>query len=335
MTPLRRALRRGITGLDALYALGLAALSVLNAIGPEQTWFGSLNLYLPQWIWLLPGIPLLLLTLLIAWRRAWIPLLCLLWVAWPIMGYCPRLTAPARHTGGLHLRVMTYNVKGGQRDLDAVMEDIKAFHPDVIQTQDSESVLNGPLSRALTGWYVCNVGQYITLSRYPLNAAFRPDISFPNSNHHCLRVKLTVGDRSITLYNVHLLSPRDGLVSVRHLHVSGIKENTRERLVEAERLAEDLRPEQGPLILTGDLNAPVQSLVCRKLFDLGLRDAFSEAGQGYGYSYGQYTRLGQPYVRIDHIMVSAPWQVEACWTGNTLGSDHIPVIADLFLPAAH
>jgi endonuclease/exonuclease/phosphatase (EEP) superfamily protein YafD len=138
----------------------------------------------------------------------------------------------------------------------------------------------------------------------------------------------------VTLYNVHLLSPRIGIVSVRHLHVSPIKQNTADRLYEVKRLTDSLRQEEGPLILTGDLNAPVQSLVCRQLFDLGLRDAFSEAGQGYGYTYGQYTRLGYPYVRIDHIMVNAPWQVQACWIGNSTGSDHIPVIADLFLPAS-
>ena len=96
-------------------------------------------------------------------------------------------------------------------------------------------------------------------------------------------------------------------------------------------LAGVLRQETGPTILTGDLNAPVQSLVCRRLFSAGLRDAFSEAGIGYGYTYGRYTKIGRPYVRIDYILVSRHWQIQRCWGGNSKGSNHCPVIADLVL----
>src|SRR3712207_7027652 len=45
------------------------------------------------------------------------------------------------------------------------------------------------------------------------------------------------------------------------------------------------RRENGPTLLAGDLNATPPSLVLRQLLNLGLRDAFSEAGNGYGYTY--------------------------------------------------
>jgi vancomycin resistance protein VanJ len=322
-----------VTAADVLYALGLILLAALNAAGPEETWFGSANLYLPQWLWMLPAIPLVPLTLLVAWRRVWLPLLCLLWVVGPVMGYCWHGSSPPPNVPGIHLRIMTYNIKGGSRgDTAAILRDLETFHPDVLQTQDSASVLNGPLGKALANWKVSISGQYIIASRLtPTNAEAR-SISFPGSNHHCLRATLTVQNRPITLINVHLLSPRDGLISVRHRNVDGIEANTDQRLYEAKMLVTAVRNEKGPLILTGDLNAPVQALVCRYLFDAGLRDAFAEAGRGYGYTYGQTTKVRQPYVRIDHIMVNSPWQVLDCWTGNTTGSDHIPVIADLFLP---
>ena len=100
------------------------------------------------------------------------------------------------------------------------------------------------------------------------------------------------------------------------------------RLQEADELAGWLRQEHEPTLQTGHLNAPLQSLFCR-LCGVGLRDAFAEAGRGYGYTYGGYT----PYVRIDHILVSRQWQVENCSAGSAAGSDHCPVIADLTLPA--
>jgi endonuclease/exonuclease/phosphatase (EEP) superfamily protein YafD len=64
---------------------------------------------------------------------------------------------------------------------------------------------------------------------------------------------------------------------------------------------------------------------------LGLRDAFSTAGLGYGYTYGHGLRLGHSFVRIDHILVSRHWDVVRSWTGGAAGSDHRPVIADLVL----
>ena len=335
MSTTRSAMQNGITAASLLYAAGLVVLTILNIVGPDHTWIGSLNLYMPQWIWLLPGFPLLAITFVFARHRLWIPLVCLLWAAGPIMGFCWRLPAGERHEPGVHLRIMTYNVKDGNRDADAIISDVQKFHPDVVQMQDSGSVLKGSIRSALADWSYSPSGQYHIFTRQPIIVKSEScNISFPHSSpHHCVRTTLKIGGKQVILYNVHLLSPRYGLVNVRHLHVSPIRQNTADRLYEAGRLAESLREERDPFLLTGDLNAPVQSEVCRQLFDVGLRDAFSEAGQGYGYTYGQYTRLRFPYVRIDHIMFTAPWQVQACWTGNNSGSDHSPVIADLFLPA--
>lgn len=196
----------------------------------------------------------------------------------------------------------------------------------------SNGVLLGEVGQALAGWNVRVSGQYIVASLHPLPEIETRNISYAGSNHHCLRYTLLGGAQPVTVYNVHLLSPRSGLLSVRHHEIDGMEGNVGERMQEAILLSAYLRAEPGPTILTGDLNAPVQSLVCRRLFDAGLRDAFSEAGRGYGYSYGQYTRVGTPYVRIDHILVSRQWQVQRCWVGNSQGSDHSPVIADLVLP---
>lgn len=323
--------------LNLAYLLALLTLSLTNAAGPEGWWLGSLNLYLPQWLWALPILVLGPLTWALARRLTWVPLAALVWVFGPIMGLCWHGGWPARPDGPIlgaasgHLRVMTYNVKWGRRDADAVIRDIAAFHPDLIQMQDSGGVAEGTIGRALTGWNVQVDGQYLVASRLPLSPLQAYDISYPGSQHHCVRYTLRVSGAEIAVYNVHLLSPREGLISVRHRQTGGMEGNAEQRQFEAGRLAKLVGAETGPTLVTGDLNAPVQSLVCRSLFGAGLRDAFTEAGFGYGYTYGGYTRIGQPYVRIDHILASRQWQIRHCWVGNAVGSDHCPVIADLTL----
>ena len=337
---LRRRLRavkrpRPLVLFNAAYVLVLLALSLSNALGPELWWGGSLNLYLPQWLWALPGVLLLPLTFRADRRVAVVPLLALLWVFGPVMGFCPHWPAspdtPEAGGTGSRLRVMTYNVKWGGRDGGAVVADIRAFHPDLIQFQDSDGVMDGEIGRALAGWNVRRSGQYLVASHLPLPELESRDVSFAGSDHHCVRYLLRVGTADVAVYDVHLLSPRGGLVSVRHHEVAGLVGNAGQRQEEAAHLAGYVRAEPGPTIVTGDLNAPVQSLVCRQLFDAGLRDAFSEAGSGYGYSYGAFTGVHVPYVRIDHVLVSRQWRVRYCWVGNAEGSDHRPVVADLVL----
>jgi len=317
-----------------LYAALVLTLLISNMVGPERWWLGSLNLYLPQWLWALPGVILLPLTLGLARKWVWLPLAALLCVLGPIMGLSGNglLSGAAPIRGAQHLRIMTYNVKWGSRDTAAILQDIRTYDPDILQLQDSSGAMQGGLGPVLSGWNVRIHDQYLVASRLPLPEFELRDISYPGSVHHCVRIVVPFGSSSVVLYNVHLLSPRVGLISIRHRQVDGLVSNADSRLLEANLLAGYIKNEHGPTLLTGDLNAPVQSLVCRPLFDAGLRDAFSAAGTGYGYTYGNYTRVRHPYVRIDHILVSREWKVQHCWVGNSTGSDHCPVIADLLLP---
>lgn len=339
----RRAAPRpplALTLLNLAYLLVLLALAISNARGPEGWWLGSLNLYLPQWLWALPGAVILPLTLWLARRWAWVPLLALGWVLGPVMGLCGHWGLPMSPDapptgGGARLRVMTYNIKWTSRDGGAgAVRDIEAFHPDLIQMQDSGGVMQGAVGKALAGWNVRTSGQYLVATHLPLPPLQSLDISYAGANHHCVRYTLQVGGRAVTVYDVHLLSPRGGLAAARGGQVEGMDGNAGQRLFEADRLAGYLAAEPGPALVTGDLNAPMQSLVCRRLLEAGLRDAFAEGGYGYGYTYGAYTRVGQPYVRIDHILASHEWRLGGCWVGNRAGSDHCPVIADLTLPPA-
>jgi endonuclease/exonuclease/phosphatase (EEP) superfamily protein YafD len=339
---------RGLSIAYVAWALILATVSLFDAIGPERWWVSSANLYMPQWIWALPALVLVPWTIVAAPKWIWIAILVLACVFGPLMGlvWHPSIAAPP--SGGVQIRVMQCNVKWAYRDPVGLALEVDKQHPDLIQFQDSGGNINalGPIARDLDGWTVLSSGQYITASRLPMSDPQSADISFPgNDDHHCTRIVLTVGRRQVALYNVHLLSPRWGLMSVRHHNSGGMDSNVEARLFEAQSLAEDLRAEQLPVLLTGDLNAPMQAVVCRTLMGDQLHDAFAESGNGYGYSYGQFAAehilsklhlswLNLPYVRIDHILYSRDWTAIECWTGSDKISDHVPVYADLYLRGA-
>jgi vancomycin resistance protein VanJ len=319
---------------NAAYALIIAGISICNAIDPERWWFVAFNLYVPQAIWLIPGGILLLLTLAVYWRLTWLPVAVMAWVAGPLMGFVPRASQPnISRPNGTFIRVMTYNVKWGVENAAAISADIKKYNPDVICMQDSAGVLQTAVGPALSQWYIQIDGQYTVASRLPVSSLDSIDISYPGSVHHCIRMWMLVNGTEICVYTAHLLSPRVGLTNIRHHHVKPMEINVADRLIEGRRLSESYALQQSvspaPAILMGDLNSPPSSMVIRDLNGVGLRDAFSEAGSGYGYSYGGLSMVHAPYVRIDHIMVNKYFRVSRCWVGNDKGSDHSPLIADL------
>ena len=76
-----------------------------------------------------------------------------------------------------------------------------------------------------------------------------------------------------------------------------------------------------PVILCGDLNSTPNNRVYRTLSGR-LRDAFAEAGEGWGMTY--HARL--PAVRIDYVFVSEEWEVAAARVQEANLSDHLPLL---------
>ena len=83
-----------------------------------------------------------------------------------------------------------------------------------------------------------------------------------------------------------------------------------------------------PKILAGDFNMPVESTIYRRYWSR-YRNAFTWAGTGFGYSKQTEIR-GYVYgTRIDHILTDGHWRALRCYLGPDLGSDHLPLVADL------
>lgn len=332
-----------------IYVAILAVLTVINGLGADRWWFGALNLYLPQAVWAVPGIFIFVLTLKISRQWALVPLLCLVWVAGPLMGFCWPSRLFEELPDGLPLRVMTWNVKYGTHDELAhlaLIHDIDKNNPALILLQDANGALNGSLKKYLSGWNVRSYGQYVVASRLPLDELQVLPMSFPRNEHAFVRTRLRIGGTAVTIYNVHFQTPRWGLNALKAVRkkprylpraVQQLEDNVAVRFIQVRTLREYISREQGPVIVAGDLNSPDASEVCATLRDTGLHDAFAEGGKGYGYTYGHFLlqhklpAVNVSWMRIDHIMMSSRFQTRRCWVGTGEASDHRPVIADLVL----
>jgi endonuclease/exonuclease/phosphatase family metal-dependent hydrolase len=241
---------------------------------------------------------------------------------------------------------MTCNAKYGKRDISALIDDILWNEPDVVLLQDAENSLSGPLGKFFREWNVKSNGQYIIASKFPISDTKLCSISFPGENHTCLRCELLIGTAIITVYNVHLETPREGLNAFRAVKrrptylsqaVQRFEYNVEARLIQARTLSGYISKEEGPVIVAGDLNSPDASLACAMMRNAGLHDSFDESGKGYGYTYGQFLLEHRvpwvhfPWMRIDHIMTNSHFQSSRCWAGTEKASEHRPVIADLLL----
>jgi len=336
-----------LLGLLFCYAALLAALTVMNRSGADRWWLGAFNLYLPQVIWLLPGVVLTLICLKVAWRSVYLPLLCVAWVLGPILGFCwhlPGAPGSPGSAGDRQLRVMTWNIHYGKHDqfaLLAIMDDIDRNRPDVVLLQAAGQLLNGPLGRYFRDWNVLSKGEYVIASRLPLSKLENPPDPLSGKRANCLRCRLQVGSATTTLYNVHFESPRDALGAVLAARknaasvpraIALLEENVATRLDQAQKVGALIGREQGPVLIAGDFNSTDASLVCANLRRIGLHDAFAEAGEGYGYTYGHFLLpQHKSWMRIDHIMLSPQLKARRSWTGTWEASDHRPVIADLAL----
>lgn len=337
-----------LRSLLLFYMAFLGGLFLSNRVGPERWWFGSLNLYLPQWLWGMPALVLVPMAFIWARRLIWLPLLCLLGVLGPLMGFCwpagGSAPSPGNHPSNTRrprsLRVMTFNVKWMRLDGAAAIRELDRARPDLVLFQDANGTLvtQEELAAWFRGWHIRSIGQYLVAAKMPLSDAETSLFPLPQAADgpylNYFRCRLQLDGQMVTVYNLHLLTPRQGLVAVRHEGQEGmdaLSSNTTIRLAQAQMVANAVRSEKGPVLLTGDLNAPMPSLVCQELEKARMRDAFNAAGRGYGYTYGHMLRTRHSYVRIDHIFVSSHWQVKRCWAGGKDASEHRPVIADLVL----
>jgi len=320
-------------------AITLALWGLYEFAGP-QAWWVELLRYLPYPVYLAPPAVAVLASAVLGWRWRAAAGLALVLVAVDVMG-----GAWGRGDAGTgHLRLLTWNAKAYtakvpdrnfriareliEHDADVVvLQDVNGF-------ADPRQALPSQLQAALGERTLFRHGQYLVASRLPMRDCAAHDLTAGGDKRDYVRCTITAGGVDIDVVGVHLVSPRVGLNAARREGLEGLDEwrdNYRERLTQASLLLRDLAGHPRPLVIAGDLNAVEVSPVIRTLKSIGLRDTFSSAGTGYGYTLGHSLRTGFSFLRIDHILVDPSIGVQDCFVGGHTASEHRPVIADLWV----
>ena len=318
----------------------VAVLALGFRYGTESMWWLEIARYVPFPVYLVPALLLVACAWPLGWRWRCAALLAPLVVATELMGLA--LGSPDEGSG--RLRFMTYNIKAylARKTPDGFAKlalEIASQDPDVIVMQDGQSIetadqLPPPLRAALRGRQIYVQEQYIVASRYPLSHCGPGNMSYSNEEDSFVHCTLTVNGREIDLFTAHFVSPRDGLNAARGKAAGGLREwetNFQDRLAQSIQLSTAVSQATRPVIVAGDLNADERSPVVRRLLASGLRDAFSSASIGYGYTLGHDLRPGFSFLRIDHVLVSPDIGVLDCTPGGREGSEHRPVLAELLV----
>ena len=229
--------------------------------------------------------------------------------------------SPPQGTEAAVLRVMSVNLLCNNCNRAQLIAEIEAAEADVVLFQEYTYVWHDELQAALGDLYphVLHVRR-----RNPLGTAIYSKLSFVGQpvvrrrleNLPELHATVEYGGRAIRLYNVHLLPPRLSLVSKMR--------------AQFRELLQDLREEQGPVIMGGDFNYTERVRAHDLVRQAGFADAHEAAGWGRGATWPVSGNLRYlPGIRLDRVYLGCGLRAMRCRTGVGAGSDHRPVIVDV------
>jgi endonuclease/exonuclease/phosphatase family metal-dependent hydrolase len=326
------------------YPMALIIFILALRLVGERWWGTTIALYLPRLPFALPLLPLIAAIVWIGPRRLlWTQLLAVALLL-GLTGF--RIAWPTPPTpGAFHLRVVSCNINGGALGLERILRPLRATDPDIIVLQEVAPEAYPQLRTLVPGYSVRESGQFWLASRFPVESMTEPPTRLTGGFQRSMRFvryRITTPAGPIELFNVHPISPRDGLESVRgnglrHQLLRGdlfntrartqVAQNTALRLTQLQAFAESARESQDPVIIAGDTNLPDLSWAfAHWLGDYS--DGFSAAGTGFGYSFPSPR---DPWMRIDRIIADQRFRFRDFRVINSYISDHFAVRADLDL----
>jgi len=250
----------------------------------------------------------------------------------PLWSYLNSPTGAARSPAGGQtpvLRVMSANLLMVNHDTQGIIDEILAARPDVLLLQEYTDAWHAAVTPALSGQYPFSsvvtqddsfgvavysrtpfVGGDVD-NRLPLGRSLVPQT----------RAVVRFAGRDVTVYNIHLLPPRN------------LGYATEGRLQFAD-LLQTLSGEKLPYVVAGDWNFTGDVPQHRDLRRIGARDAHDLAGTGRGATWpvNSFFRY-LPGLRFDHVYVGPGLTAVRSEVGVGRGSDHRPVIADVTVDA--
>lgn len=315
---------RSVPALSLLVTALLVALTVLARAVPELPLVVVLLVFLPQWFWMLPSAALALVSVRRGMVRLAVLNLAAALLAALFLGGLELggLRGAEARAGGGTVRVLTWNVRNEQGEVDAVRREIVRHAPDIVCLQEAQGAAFVGL---LPGYYRARMGGARTFSRFPIIRA----VEFSPSGVECgpvLICQCQTPHGTLTVINAHV-----AICGVPHGPREVIPYALRSGMLRAAqaRVLHDLVPSAGPVVMAVDLNMAARSAGPR-LLGQKLTDAFASTRCGFGFTWMLGDRL--PYCRIDHILTGNGAHPISCRVGSNYPSDHRPVVAEVALP---
>ncbi len=328
-----------VTACVWLYVAAVLAVWLLLWLGGDRWWFPTVMLFGPRWPYAAPWLVLVPVAVWVQPRLLWPLAGAAIVLPGPIMGLClpwARLVAQ----DGQMVRVLSCNVNGTAVDVHRLAALVAATKPDVVALQECPADLTLIWPKE---WRVLRAGQLMVASPYPLRnmeSARRRHPPSPWPPVNALRCIVEMPQGPVGFCCIHLRTPRAGLSKVldRQTVVSPTRSmelaaEIVDRRRESEELVEWLRGWSVAWIAAGDFNMPAESAIYRASWARYL-NAFSVSGLGLGHT--KWTPVGgwQFGLRIDHVLTAPGLKACRCWVGPDIGSDHLPLLAELALPPA-
>jgi len=251
-----------------------------------------------------------------------------------------------RRAASVPLRVMTYNIRSGNGNLDGTAAAIRASAPDVVALQevdvhwaersnfvDEASALGDKLGMQVRFAHIYHFPGasdsaparefgVALLSRYPI-VHFVDDTLMRLSTQVTDPVPTPMPGLLDAVIDVH-----GTRVHVFNTHLD-YRKDPRVREQQVAEMLHFIDASSGPTLVFGDMNASPDAEEIQPLLHR-LHDAWAAVhGADAGFTYP----ADAPRERIDYVLVSPQLHVRAARVPDTLASDHRPVVVDLDLDA--
>lgn len=214
------------------------------------------------------------------------------------------------------IRVMSFNLYDSNEKFAAVISFIRQESPDVVFLHEASLPWEVAIESADLGYEITKSrSQELIFGTLVLTRPGDEVTSFGFTTGGARAVEVIHDD--VAILGVHALSPTDA-------------ERAALRNAQLAFAADWADRQEGPHIVTGDFNATPWSYPFRRLVaSTGLRN--SQAGFGIEASFPT-TWFFALRVPIDHLLYSDRLAVADRRLGPALGSDHFPLVVDLWVP---
>ena len=323
--------------LCVAYGIGVVTTWMLIRFAGDRWWPATVLLFFPRWVWGVPALGLLPLTLLFRRRWAWAPFVFgLSWaLSCDLRVSRSAWSAVSRQSDAF--RIVTANLHGGQANGLVINDFLEKTQPDIVALQEYDRRTKIPYIHQ-PGWHLQQFSHMVLASRWPVTLAAGQLLD--NGKASRLEVQMEaeiwaiavpfdidVPGGPVRVVSLHLASPHQALGLIRHqrdVAVELLKGNSERRAFELKSLRAEADVMGGKVILVGDFNTPADSPIFRDSF-AGYTDAFDAIGFGFGTSYAKH----HTSLRIDHVLYAAGWKCRRCYSGPDVGSGHRAVLAEM------